>query len=71
MYTELPYIDGMEKLNVKRIRGTLTQAEFAELLGVSIRTLQDWEQGRHAPNASAVALLRLAESGGLKRKRKV
>ena len=27
----------------------LSQARFAELLGVSVRTLQDWEQGRRAP----------------------
>jgi putative transcriptional regulator len=56
------------KLNIKRIRGELSQAQFADLLGVSVRTLQDWEQGRHAPNAAAVALLRLAESGVLKKR---
>lgn len=61
----------MTKLNIKRIRGKLSQSQFAELLGVSVRTLQDWEQDRHAPNAAAVALLRLAESGALaKAKRK-
>jgi putative transcriptional regulator len=60
----------MNKLNVKRIRGELTQLEFAELLGVSVRTLQEWEQGRHAPNAAAVALLRLAESGVLKKRKR-
>ena len=27
----------------------LSQSEFAEILGVSIRTLQDWEQGRRKP----------------------
>ena len=60
----------MKKLNIKRIRGELSQTEFAELLGVSVRTLQDWEQGRHAPNAAAVALLRLAESGVLKKRKR-
>lgn len=32
-----------------RARTGLTQGEFAELLGVSVRTLQDWEQGRREP----------------------
>ena len=31
----------------------LSQARFAELLGVSVRTLQDWEQGRRAPSGAA------------------
>jgi DNA-binding transcriptional regulator YiaG len=57
----------MNKLNVKRIRGALSQAEFAERLGIPVKTIQGWEQGRHAPNAAAVALLRLAESGVLKK----
>lgn len=37
-----------------------TQAEFAELLGVSVRTLQDWEQGRREPSGAARTLLRIA-----------
>ena len=32
----------------------LSQSQFAELLGVSVRTLQDWEQGRRAPRAPRV-----------------
>lgn len=39
----------------------LTQAEFAKLLGVSVRTLQDWEQGRREPNAAAKTLIKVAE----------
>jgi putative transcriptional regulator len=39
----------------------LTQAEFAQLLGVSIRTLQDWEQGRRKPSGAAQSLLLIAE----------
>ena len=31
------------------------------VMGVSVRTLQDWEQGRRKPQGSAVALLRIAE----------
>ena len=38
----------------------LSQARFAELLGVSIRTLQDWEQGRREPTGAAKPLLRVA-----------
>ncbi len=36
------------------------QADFAELLGVSVRTLQDWEQGRRNPSGAAKTLLRVA-----------
>ena len=39
----------------------LPQSEFAGLLGVSMRTLQDWEQGRRNPQGPAIALLRIAE----------
>ena len=39
----------------------LTQAQFAVLLGVSVRTLQDWEQGRREPSGAAKTLLRIAE----------
>ena len=38
----------------------LSQATFAKLLGVSVRTLQEWEQGRKAPSGAAVTLLKVA-----------
>jgi putative transcriptional regulator len=38
----------------------LSQARFAQLLGVSVRTLQDWEQGRRAPSRAARTLLMIA-----------
>ena len=38
----------------------LSQQDFAHLLGVSARTLQDWEQGRREPNGAAKTLLRVA-----------
>lgn len=38
----------------------LSQARFAALLGVSVRTLQDWEQGRRAPSGAARTLLVVA-----------
>lgn len=42
-----------------RVRTKLgvSQSEFAHLLGVSLRTLQDWEQGRRAPSGAARTLL--------------
>jgi putative transcriptional regulator len=39
----------------------LSQADFARLLGVSVRTLQEWEQGRRAPSGAARTLLMIAE----------
>jgi putative transcriptional regulator len=39
----------------------LSQAAFAGLMGVSLRTVQDWEQGRRAPSGPAKSLLRVAE----------
>lgn len=39
----------------------LSQAEFARLLGVSVRTLQQWEQGRRTPSGAAQTLLCIAE----------
>lgn len=38
----------------------LSQSRFAELLGVSVRTLQEWEQGRRAPTGAARTLLMIA-----------
>ena len=38
----------------------LSQAQFAQLLGVSVRTLQEWEQGRREPTGAAQTLLRVA-----------
>jgi putative transcriptional regulator len=43
-----------------RERTGLSQAKFAELLGVSVRTLQEWEQGRRAPSGAARTLLLIA-----------
>ena len=39
----------------------LSQPRFAELLRVSVRTLQEWEQGRRAPSGAARTLLMVAD----------
>jgi len=39
----------------------LSQSSFASLMGVSTRTIQDWEQGRRKPQGPAKSLLRIAE----------
>lgn len=44
-----------------RLKLNLSQSEFANFMGVSVRTLQDWEQGRRYPQGPAIALLRIAE----------
>ena len=43
-----------------RNRVGMSQSEFAKLLGVSVRTLQDCEQGRREPSGAAKTLLRIA-----------
>lgn len=44
-----------------RLVAGLSQSAFAVLLGVSVRTLQDWEQGRREPSGAAKTLFRVAE----------
>jgi putative transcriptional regulator len=47
---------------VRKIRTGLglSQSEFAQLIGVSVATLQNWEQGRRQPEGPARALLKVA-----------
>ena len=47
-------------VNEIREKTGLSQSRFAALLGVSVRTLQDWEQGRRAPSGAARTLLLIA-----------
>jgi len=51
-------------LTVKRLRGwtELSQPEFAQLLGVELGTLRNWEQGRREPTGPARALLRAIQN---------
>lgn len=44
-----------------RLVSGLSQSAFAALLGVSVRTLQDWEQGRREPSGAARTLIKVAE----------
>ncbi len=43
-----------------RAKTGLSQTQFAELLGISVRTLHDWEQGRRTPSGAARTLIRVA-----------
>jgi putative transcriptional regulator len=52
--TEIPSVAGIREAT------GLSQARFAQLLGVSPRTLQEWEQGRRAPSGAARTLLLIA-----------
>ena len=49
-------------LDIKEVRRKLhkSQSEFALMIGVSISTLQNWEQGRRRPEGPAKALLKIA-----------
>lgn len=44
-----------------RLKSGLSQAQFAAALGVSKRTLEQWEQGRRKPSGAARQLLKIAD----------
>jgi putative transcriptional regulator len=48
-------------VRVIRERTSLSQSEFAHLIGVSVKTLQNWEQDRRCPTGPAAALLSIIE----------
>jgi len=50
---------GQDVVALRRFVG-LTQARFAQALGISVHTLRNWEQGRRTPEGPALALLRIA-----------
>ena len=49
----LPIVEARQKTG-------LSQNNFATLLGVSVRTLQEWEQGRREPSKAAQTLIKVA-----------
>ncbi len=57
-----PHVATMRPDEVRAVRYKLgqSQSEFALMIGVSLATLQAWEDGRHIPDGPAQALLRVA-----------
>lgn len=53
----------IEPADVKNIRSRLDQSQeqFALMIGMSVATLRNWEQGRRTPDGPALALLKVAE----------
>ena len=49
-----------DSVAVVRTKLKLSQSEFARMLGISVDTLQNWEQGRRQPSGAARVLLRVA-----------
>jgi putative transcriptional regulator len=54
----------VDNANIRQIRSIydLTQKQFAAMLGISIGTLRNWEQGRRTPDGPARVLLQIAAS---------
>ena len=56
------FVIDSEGVRAIRERTDLSQSEFAALMGVSVKTLQNWEQQRRRPTGPAAALLRIIET---------
>ncbi len=52
-----------DRLDIRHIREkyNFTQEQFAIMLGISVRTLRNWEEGRRVPEGPAMVLLRVAD----------
>ena len=57
---EIGHVRHFPSVTAAREQVGLSQSEFAHLLGVSVRTLQEWEQGRRSPSGPARTLLTIA-----------
>jgi len=55
--SQAPADDQVDVRGIRALTG-LSQAKFAELLGIELATLRNWEQGRRVPTGPARALLR-------------
>jgi len=55
----VPAAEAVPDLAEARGKHGLSQREFADLLGVDVRTLQNWEQGRNRPDPAALSLMRV------------
>lgn len=60
-YPSRPFEVSRQDLKTMREQLNLSQRELAVLLGISIDTLQNWEQGRRKPRGAAKILIRVAE----------
>ncbi len=56
--SDLSHAQLLEKVQACRRQQGLTQAALARQLGISVRTYQEWEQGRRRPSGAAITLLR-------------
>jgi putative transcriptional regulator len=55
----ITYVDTNDVVEARQGTG-MSQAQFAEALSISVRTLQEWEQGRRAPSRAAQTLIKIA-----------
>jgi putative transcriptional regulator len=53
------FVVGPSGIRAIRERTSLSQSQFARLVGVSVKTLQNWEQDRRRPTGPAAALLKI------------
>jgi DNA-binding transcriptional regulator YiaG len=56
---KVPVSGAIADITEMRTRRGLSQREYADLLGLDVRTLQNWEQGRNRPDPAAVSLMRI------------
>ena len=53
------FVIGSAGVRAIREQTSLSQSDFAQMIGVSVKTLQNWEQNRRRPTGPAAALLRI------------